>query len=75
MDAALSQKFPFILDRSLAEANCAENQVCTFCDTVVLGNYISGVSIAMLIAFVCPQIVDIFQNSAVVWQSSLGREQ
>ena len=35
--AALHQKFPFILDRNLAKANCTENQVCTSCDTVVLG--------------------------------------
>ena len=37
MDTALPQKFPFILDRNLAKANCTENQVCTSCDTVVLG--------------------------------------
>ena len=30
MDTALPQKFPFILDRNLAKANC------TSCDTVVL---------------------------------------
>ena len=36
MDTALPQKFPFILDRNLAKANCTENQVCTSCDTVVL---------------------------------------
>ena len=38
MDTAL-QKFPFILDRNLAKANCTENRVCTSCDTVVLGLY------------------------------------
>ena len=37
MDTALPQKFPFILDRNLAKANCTENQVCTSCDTVVFG--------------------------------------
>ena len=37
MDTALPQKFPFILDRNLAKANCTENQVCTSCDIVVLG--------------------------------------
>ena len=37
MDTALTQKFPFILDRNLAKANCTENHVCTSCDTVVLG--------------------------------------
>ena len=35
MDTALPQKFPFILDRNLAKANCRENRVCTSCDTVV----------------------------------------
>ena len=33
MDTALPQKFPFILDRNLAKANCTGNQVCTSCDT------------------------------------------
>ena len=37
MDTALPQKFSFILERNLAKANCAENQVCTSCDIVVLG--------------------------------------
>ena len=41
MDTALPQKFPFILDRNLAKANCTENQVCTFCDTVVFGRDIN----------------------------------
>ena len=36
MDTALPQKFPFILDRNLAKANCTENRVCMPCDTVVL---------------------------------------
>ena len=36
MDTALPQKFPFILDKNLAKANCTENRVCTSCDTVVL---------------------------------------
>ena len=40
MDTALPQKFPFILDRNLAKANCTENHVCTSCDTVVLDIYI-----------------------------------
>ena len=40
MDTALPQKFPFILDRNLAKANCTGNHVCTSCDNVVLGNYI-----------------------------------
>ena len=35
MDAAFPQKFPFILNRNLAKANCTENRVCTSCDTVV----------------------------------------
>ena len=41
MDTALPQKFPFIVDRILAKANCTENLVCTPCDTVVLGKYIN----------------------------------
>ena len=40
MDTALPQKFPFILDRNLAKANCTENGVYTSCDTVVLGNVV-----------------------------------
>ena len=40
MDTALPQKFPFILDRNLAKANCTKNRVCTSCDTVVLGKSI-----------------------------------
>ena len=36
MDTALPQKFPFILNRNLAKANCTGNHVCTSCDTVVL---------------------------------------
>ena len=42
MDTALPQKFPFILDRNLAKANCTENRVCTPCDTVVLAPYVNG---------------------------------
>ena len=34
MDTVLPQKFPFILDRNLAKANCTGNRVCTSCDTV-----------------------------------------
>ena len=40
MDTALAQKFPFILDRKLAKANCTGNHVCTSCDTVVIDSYI-----------------------------------
>ena len=36
MDTALPQKFPLILDRNLAKANCTGTRVCTSCDTVVL---------------------------------------
>ena len=43
MDTALTQKFPFILDRNLAKANCTENQVCTSCDIVVLGQLLNTV--------------------------------
>ena len=41
MDKALLQKFPFILDRNLAKANCTVNRVCTSCDTVVLDLHIN----------------------------------
>ena len=38
MDTALPQKFPFILDRNLAKANCSVTaQEITSCDEVVLG--------------------------------------
>ena len=40
MDTALTQKFPFILDRNLAKANCTENHICMSCDKVVLDIYI-----------------------------------
>ena len=40
MDTALPQKFPFILDRNLAKANCTRNQVCTPCDIVVVDIYV-----------------------------------
>ena len=36
MDTALPQKFPFVLDRNLAKANCTENRACTSWDTEVL---------------------------------------
>ena len=38
MDSELPQKFPFILDRNLAKADCTEDRVCTSFDKVVLGN-------------------------------------
>ena len=44
MDTALPQKFPFILDRNLAKANCTEDRICTSCDTVVLGFHIKTVN-------------------------------
>ena len=40
MILALYLKFPFILDRNLAKANCTENQVCTSCDIIVLDIHI-----------------------------------
>ena len=36
----LYSKFPFILDRNLAKANCTGNRVCTSCDIVVLDIFI-----------------------------------
>ena len=38
IDTALPQKFPFILERNLAKANCTGNRVCMSCDIVVLDN-------------------------------------
>ena len=53
MDTALSQKFPFILDRNLEKANCTENRVCTSCGTVVLGiAYINEVGEILFFRFV-----------------------
>ena len=40
MDTAFAQKFPIILDRNLAKANCTGNRVCTSCDIVVLDKLI-----------------------------------
>ena len=37
-DTGTVLKIPFILDRNLAKANCAENQVCTSCNTVILAS-------------------------------------
>ena len=48
MDTALPQKFPFILDRNLAKANCTGNQVCTSCDIVLLGNWGSHFTILVV---------------------------
>ena len=42
MDTTLPQKFPLILDRNLAKANCIGNRVCTSCDIVVLDKNIKG---------------------------------
>ena len=42
MDTALPKKFPVILDRNLAKANCTGNRVCTSCNIVVLGLNIFG---------------------------------
>ena len=44
MDTALSQKFPFILDRNLAKANSTGNRVGTSCDIVVLAPCLKGFS-------------------------------
>ena len=40
MDTALPPKFPFILDRNLAKANCIGNRACTTYDIVVLASKI-----------------------------------
>ena len=52
MDTALPQKFPFILDRNLAKANCKEDRVCTSCDKVVLGFSINEVQTYKMESFV-----------------------
>ena len=49
MDTALLQKFPFILDRNLAKANCTGNQVYKSCDTVVIGSYINSLQRIIII--------------------------
>ena len=36
MDTALPQKFLFILDRNLVNANCTGNRICTSSDIEVL---------------------------------------
>ena len=56
MDTALPQKFPFILDRNLAKANCAESQVCMSCDTVVLAFAPSSYSITHYSAYIKPWV-------------------
>ena len=48
MDTALPQKFPFILDRNLAKANCTGNRGCTSCDTVVLRRNLFSLPVAMV---------------------------
>ena len=40
MDTALTQKFPFVLDRNLAKANCTGNHVCTSCDKGIIDPYL-----------------------------------
>ena len=51
MDTALPQKFPFILDRNLAKANCTGNRVCTSCDIVALGFIICNYFLLLLLFF------------------------
>ena len=45
MDTALTQKFPFILDRNLAKANCTGNHVCMSCRKVFLEYQISEMNL------------------------------
>ena len=51
MDTALPQKFPFILDRNLAKANCTGNRVCTACDIVVLDWYLIWLLVVMHVVY------------------------
>ena len=65
MDTALPQKFPFILDRNLAKANCTENPVCTSYDTVVFDFFLyldSGMAILVTI-YACYAYVSRFCGS------------
>ena len=51
MDTALPQKFPFILDRNLAKANCTGDQFGTSCDIVVLALVFKNTSCMVLNIF------------------------
>ena len=67
MILALYWKFPFILDRNLAKANCTGNHVCTSCDTVVLGKTLKCTlrSVAMNSVVCC--------DKWMVWQFSVSK--
>ena len=60
MDTAHRQKFPFILDRNLAKANCTGIRVCTSCDTVVLGYHMPcfDVNIHMCYHMTCNEVIE-----------------
>ena len=58
MDTALPQKFPFILDRNLAKANCTKNRVCTSCDKVVLASSSPAGQVWDYINIICRQYID-----------------
>ena len=60
MDTALPQKFPFILDRNLAKANCTEDQVCTSCDKVVLGQNMKLVCMWIVVPWISILYTDWF---------------
>ena len=76
MDTALPQKFPFILDRKLAKANCTENHVCTSCDTVVLGMYLRQWETIFIIApiFVILQGCFLSDGLQTNWSSGWAHE-
>ena len=62
MDTALPQKFPFILDRNLAKANCTGNRVCTSCDTVVLGRNIKVFASAFFLLWIAIVLLEILDS-------------
>ena len=71
MDTALPQKFPFILDRNLAKANCTGNRVCTSCDTVVLDPDVIFSSHTMLINASTKDFTPIHLVTYSIWRSRI----
>ena len=48
MDTALPQKFPFILDRNLAKANCTENRVLWYSSPLLI-NFVKNINISNIL--------------------------
>ena len=53
MDTALPQKYPFILDRNLAKANCTGNRVCTSCDYDIVVLAFTLIHVDLTYMFLC----------------------